>query len=129
MKSHTRNIKGDGRRCKLTPNGKIPKNLKCFLRNSKNKSDLFEFLAKSVYCVEKGISYTTVANSSICNKIIRRPIQCTHEKAETRHFVHLKHAIQTDAISSLSFSEVNIRKKLFNQKNTAFDNLPPTTAA
>ena len=95
---------------------KFQKNLKCFLRNSKNKSDLFEFLAKSVYCVEKGISYTTVANSSICNKIIRRPIQCTHEKAETRHFVHLKHAIQTDSISSLSFSVDNTRKKLFNQK-------------
>ena len=102
MKSHTRNIKGDGRRCKLTPNGKIPKNLKCFLRNSKNKSDLFEFLAKSVYCVEKGISYTTVANSSICNKIIRRPIECTHEEADTRLFVHLKHAIQTDSISKAS---------------------------
>ena len=70
------------------------------LRNSKNKSDLFEFLAKSVYCVEKGTSYTTVANSSICNKIFRRPIECTHEEADTRLFVHLKHAIQRLNIKS-----------------------------
>ena len=31
--------------------------------------------------------------------------------------------------SSQSFSVDNTRKKLFSQKNTAFDNLPPTTAA
>ena len=97
--------------------GKLKKKLKCFLRNSKEKNtDLFQFLVKSIDCVEKGIAYATVANSSICNKIIRRPIQCTHEKAETRLFVHLKHAIQTDSISSLSFSVDNTRKKLFNQK-------------
>jgi len=66
LKSHTRNIRGDGRRCKLITNGKIPKNWKCFLRNSKNKTDLFEFLAKSVYCIEKGIAYATVANIQ-CN--------------------------------------------------------------
>ena len=102
LKTHTRNMRGDGRRCKLTPNGKVPKNWKCFLRNSKNKTDLFEFLAKSIYYVEKGIAYATAANSSICNKIIRRPIECTHEEADTRLFVHLKHAIQTDSISSAS---------------------------
>ena len=102
LKSPTRNIRGDGKRCKLTPNGKVPKNWKCFLRNSKNKTDLIEFLAKSIYYVEKGIAYATVANNSICNKIIRRPIECTHEEADTRLFGHLKHAIQTDSISSAS---------------------------
>ena len=43
-----------------------------------------------------------MTNSSICNKFIRRPIECTHEEADTRLFVHLKHAIQTDSISSAS---------------------------
>ena len=63
LKTHTRNMRGDGRRCKLAPNGKVPKNWKCFLKNSKNKTDLFESLAKSIYYFEKGIAYATAANS------------------------------------------------------------------
>ena len=102
LKSHTRNVRGDGRRCKVVPNGKVPNNWKGFLRNSKNKTDLFEFLAKSIYGIETGIAYATVANSTICNNIIRKPIECTHEEADTRLFVHLKHAIQKDSISSAS---------------------------
>ena len=39
-------------------------------------------------------------NSTICNNIIRRPIEGTHEEADTKLFVHLKHAIQKDSISS-----------------------------
>ena len=102
LKSHTRSLRGDGRKCKVMPNGKVPKNWKGFLRNSSNKTDLFDLLAKSIYSIETGIVYATVANSSICNKILRTPIQCTHEEADTRLFAHLKHAIQNDLIASAS---------------------------
>ena len=62
------------------------------------EKDLFEFLAKSIYVVETGIANATVANRTICNNIIRRLIECTHEDADTRLIVHLKHAIQKDSI-------------------------------
>ena len=102
LKASTRHLRGDGRKCKVTSNGKIPKNWKGFLRNSLNKADLFELLAKSVNGVERGIAYASVAHGSVCNKIVRAPIECTHEEADTRLFVHLKHAILTDCISSVS---------------------------
>ena len=102
LKANTRSLRGDGRKCKVALNGKVPKNWKGFLRNSCNKADLFKLLAKSVNCVERGIAYASCAHGSVCNKIIRAPIECTHEEADTRIFVHLLHAIQNDSISSAS---------------------------
>ena len=102
LKSETRNARGDGRRCKVVLNGKVPKNWKGFLRNSENKKELFELLGKSIHNVQTGLAYATLESSSICNRIIREPIMSTHEEADTRLFVHLKHAIQNDFISSAS---------------------------
>ena len=50
--------------------------------------------------IEKGIVYVTKNSSSISNKIARAGIQCTHEEAVTRVFVHLKNAIEVDLITS-----------------------------
>lgn len=52
----------------IVPNGKVPNDWKSFLRNSKNKTDLFELLAESIYGVETGIAYATIVNSTICKK-------------------------------------------------------------
>ena len=71
---------------------KNPKNWKGFLRNSNNKTDLFELLAKSIYDVKTGIAYATIEITSICKKKSRTPVECTHEGADTRLFVHLKNA-------------------------------------
>ena len=59
LKTQTRNNIGYGRRCKNIPNAKIPKNWQSFLKNTSNKEELFELLAKSIYSIEKGIVYAT----------------------------------------------------------------------
>ena len=102
LKSYTRMSRGEGRRCKVTPSGKVPQNWQSFLRNDDNKMELFILLAKSIYTIDKGIVYCTIKDSSICNKVIRSPINCSHEEADTRVFVHLKHAIQKDCITTAS---------------------------
>ena len=55
-------------------------------------------LAKSIYNITSGLVYATLNASSVCNKIVRNTIVCTHEEADTRIFIHLKHAIQKDVI-------------------------------
>ena len=72
------------------------------MRNSHNKAELFILLAKSVYSIEEGIVYATIQSNSISNKVIRSPINCTQEEADTRIFVHLKHSIERDFISRAS---------------------------
>ena len=57
------------------------------------KLELFSLLADSIYQIENGIVYATKNSSSISNKIARAGIQCTHEEADTRVFVHLTNAI------------------------------------
>ena len=47
LKSFTRKSRGDGRKSKVSPSSKVPKNWKGFLRNSHNKTELFILLAKS----------------------------------------------------------------------------------
>ena len=102
LKSFTRKSRGEGRKCKVSPSSKVPKNWKGFLRNSHNKAELFILLAKSVYSIEEGIVYATIQSNSISNKAIRSPIKCTQEEADTRIFVHLKHSIERDFISRAS---------------------------
>ena len=71
LKSHKRNIRGEGRRCKVVPKGKVPNNWKGFLKNSKTEL-IWIFSKKYIqYGVETGIAYATVANSTIFNNIFR----------------------------------------------------------
>ena len=76
----------------------VPKNWKTFLRDDDNKAELFSMLAKSIYSIPSGLGYATHNASSVCNKIDRNTIACTHEEADTRIFIHLKHAIEKDLI-------------------------------
>ena len=100
LKSYTREVRGSGERQKVTSNGHVPNNWEYFLRNNDNKTELYSLLAKSVYNVHSGLVYATINNSSVCNKIVRSEIPCCHEEADTRMFVHLKHALEKDLIKS-----------------------------
>ena len=102
LKSFTRKSHGDGRKSKVSSSSKVPKNWKGFLRNSHNKTELFILLAKSIYSIEEAVVYATIQNSSISNKVIRSPIHCTQEEADTRMFVHLKHSIERDFVTTAS---------------------------
>ena len=100
LKSYTRQQRGEGVRRKVTPTGKLPKDWGSFLRNNSNKTELFTLLADSIYNIQNGIVYATKNSGTVCNKITRESISCSHEEADTRIFVHLKHAIETDMINS-----------------------------
>ena len=54
IKLQTRKNRGNGVKCKVVLNGKVPKNWKGFLRNLGNKEELFQILANSILNVEKG---------------------------------------------------------------------------
>ena len=60
-------------------------------QNCKKKCNL------DIFCV-----YATNKNNSVCNRIIRQFIHCQHEEADTKIFVHIKHAIENDHIASAS---------------------------
>ena len=100
MKAYARESRGMGKRYKVTMSGKVPRDWKTFMRNDNNKSELFCLLAKSICTIEDGIVYASYNETSICNKLARQQIPCTHEEADTRIFVHLKNAIERDCISS-----------------------------
>ena len=99
LKAHTR-VRGTGERQKVTSNGLVPNNWESFLRNNDNKTELYSLLAKSVYNIHSGLVYASINTSSVCNKIVRNEITCSHEEADTRMFVHLKHGIEKDFIKT-----------------------------
>lgn len=100
LKAHARKKRGTGQRMKVTNNGHVPTNWKAFLRDNENKTELFSMLAKSIYNIDNGVVYATINNSSVCNKIARNSITCNHEEADTRIFIHLKHAIEMDLVKT-----------------------------
>ena len=99
LKCFTRQQRGEGIQRKVTPSGKLLRDWNTFLRNDANK-ELFLLLADSIYNIQDGIVYATKISSSICNKIVRDCIPCDQEEADTRIFIHLKHAIEVDMIKS-----------------------------
>ena len=96
LKECTREKRGKGVRRKVSGQTKIPSNWMDFLRNTKNKKELFAFLTskvagiiwppdKSVY-ITSG-QYVESMNSS------RPMLACNHEEADTRIVVHVMHAL------------------------------------
>ena len=70
------------------------------MSGNEEDTELFSILAKGLCTIDEGIVYAAYDQTSVCNKIARQPISCTHEEGDTRLFVHLKHAIERDCITS-----------------------------
>ena len=68
------------------------------MRNDNRKSELFGLLAKGINTIDNGIACYN--ETSIYNKIARQQISCSQKVADTRLFVHLKHAIEKYCITS-----------------------------
>ena len=97
LKECTRKKRGKGVRRKVSGQTQIPGNWMDFLRDTKNKKELFAFLTskvagiiwppdKSVY-ITSG-QYVESMNSS------RPMLACNHEEADTRIVVHVMHALE-----------------------------------
>lgn len=95
LKAETRSKRGKGIRRKVSGNNKAPTNWKSFLRDDGNKAELFRFLAEKMRTSDT--SSTLIATKddvAVCNKTIElhELSPCSHEEADTRIFVHARHA-------------------------------------
>lgn len=91
LKSEARSKRGQAIRRRVTGTSKTPTNWRSFLRDDKNKTELFHFLADKM-CEVKTTSTVVVTKGedAISNK--SKPLDaltpCCHEEADTRIFVH-----------------------------------------
>ena len=96
LKQGTREARGTGTRRRVCDNAAIPLNWKSFFRLDDNKKELFQYLAASVQSstlsdVEViSTAHVDVISSTIIDKAGLAP--CNHEEADTRIFIHAKHA-------------------------------------
>ena len=89
-------IRGQGIRRRVTGTSKTPTNLRSFLRDDDNKTELFQFLADRI-CQTQTTSTILVTKEgcAICNdnqKSLEAVSPCLREEADTRISVHARNA-------------------------------------
>uniref|UniRef100_H3AU70 Uncharacterized protein n=1 Tax=Latimeria chalumnae TaxID=7897 RepID=H3AU70_LATCH len=95
LKSEARSKQGKGIRRRVTGTSKTPTNWWSFLHDDNNKTELSYFLADKIaeirttntVIVTKGEN--VISNQMIC---LEDMAPCTHEEADTRIFIHARHA-------------------------------------
>ncbi|EDO43913.1 predicted protein [Nematostella vectensis] len=100
LKVTTREARGHGVRQRVASGNKLPRNWRCFLRDSQNKQDLFQLLANCVASINSGekcivSSFRQGTLSSIPIEEVKRITPCSHEEADTRMFLHVAHALSS----------------------------------
>ena len=97
LKAEARSKRGRGIRRRVTSKGKLPSNWRNFLRDSDNKTELFNFLAgKIVQAASQNVVIVTKEEDAISNQdmSLREVTPCSHKEADTRIFVHARHAAE-----------------------------------
>lgn len=95
LKAETRKKRGFGARRRVSEKGSIPKNWTNFMRDNTNKTELFNFLAtKVIELCTVNVVYVTTEDSVVSNRPVNLEglSKCNHEEADTRLFVHARHA-------------------------------------
>ena len=95
LKSETRSKRGKGVRRRVAGGNKIPKNGQSFLRDD-NKTELFHFLADKIAEMHTmNVVVVTMEKLALSTQVINlnHVAPCSHEEADTRIFVHAKHAV------------------------------------
>ena len=95
LKAETRKKRRFGARRRVTDKGKLPQNWQSFLRDNTNKTELFNFLAtKIVELCTTNTVFVTQEENVLCNRPADQEglSKCNHEEADTRLFVHARHA-------------------------------------
>ena len=98
LKTATRDKRGKGTRRKVCAETKIPGCWSEFLKDDKNKVELFHFLAENIVrsdFPENKIVYVTY-EEEVWTKDAIPMDNCSHEEADTRMVVHAKHALSHD---------------------------------
>lgn len=95
LKAETRSKRGNGSRHRVTDKTELPPSWSSFLRDSDNKTELFEYLADKIVsmCPDK-VVVVTKGDQALSNKPINFDglYPCNHEEADSRIFTHAVHA-------------------------------------
>ena len=99
LKEGVREARGSGTRHRVGSQIKIPANWNSFLRNSDNKSNLYEYLANCVnsyFGARNKDVFVTLADGVLTNSDsnISSISLCDHEEADTRILLHAAHAVK-----------------------------------
>ena len=95
LKQGARLARGSGTELKVTPTTKIPSNWTGFLRVDKNKTELFAMISDSIVTmsIPTGKEVLSTIGPSVVGQPLQhngmRELQCSHEEADTRMFVHV----------------------------------------
>ena len=95
LKGETRLNRGTGVRRKVVGNSRPPKSWHNFLRCDENKTEIFGFLADKIILIQTNSQIiVTKGDDIVCNLEINKDLlaPCNQEEADTRMFVHAKHA-------------------------------------
>jgi hypothetical protein len=100
LKAETRSKRATGSRRRVTGSTKIPPNWKSFMRDSTNKTELFNYLAEQI--VNMGSNFLIVATKDegvTCNqdRSFENLIPCNHAEADTRLFFTCQTCCRTSA--------------------------------
>jgi hypothetical protein len=130
LKRGTRLARGAGLRRRVGANTILPANWQSFLRCDENKTELFTFLAECITNIH--IEGVEIISTYDCDVISSGNIHkegiapCNHEEADTRIFVHVKHAgykrimIRTVDTDVVVLAVGNFRKLLVDELWMAF---------
>ncbi|XP_046544723.1 uncharacterized protein LOC124254923 [Haliotis rubra] len=103
LKEATREKRGKGKRRKVSRQTKLPANFPLFLRDSKNKEELFELLTGGVagftYETGKNVFITSGRNVSSNSSEVMNPSD--HEEADTRICLHVEDVLKKGGSSVL----------------------------
>ena len=91
--------RGQCARRRVTEKGKLPPIWRSFLRDNENKTDLFNFLADKIVERCQGIVVIeTREEGAVSNQLIslEEIAPCNHEEAESRLFLHARHAVEQE---------------------------------
>lgn len=95
LKSGTRKKRGKGVRRRVTGTTRTPPNWRSFLRDDENKTELFRFIAEKLCtAVTRCTLIVTKDDLAMTNGTtdLNDVSPCSHEEADTRIFVHARHA-------------------------------------
>ena len=97
LKGGCRSRRGAGIRRRVEANTKIPKNWNDFLKDDKNKEELFVFLAKESMNVNGDGQIVSTCKTEVLTseeRDVSLLAPCDHEEADTRIFLHMADCVQ-----------------------------------
>ena len=108
LKNDARDIRGSGSRRRVAPEKMVPQNWSDFLKNSMNKTELFQFLSSSILSIEvEELIIVTSEDMALTIKVDYEAINeispCSHEEADSRLMLHSANAV------SNGFAKIMIR--------------------